>query len=1060
MDGYLANCDVGIDADGDWVVSGGLSRVEPLLRTDINGRYSLTSEALGFVMVLPGSSSCVDQSTGLSLRVPFRAPNRATVVSPLTTLLSAVMEGSSLSQAKAEEKVIAALGLPSSLSLATFDPYKAATAASTPAASQQAVLVAALLSQWAAVLRLPVRAVVTGAALEVMLHSLALGEASRLNLADADDVRSIMDPFCEGLANLNTIVVEGAWGVGSTRTTQEALLNVVKTDIYGLTTIAEAAYMLARGGPGNSSSLASFAALSSESVIWRAVGMQGMVPPPPSPPPLPTPPPSPPPAAAPSPPSGTKWTDVIPIWVIILLILGVLATVLLVFLLSMCCRRWRERRAASAVAMGKPKVTSPYARLSLRSSISRIEDENEDEGRSFLAASASEMMGLKTHQRGADPLALGSGVARDTPTSAGTQSEMGSGVVSPSGGYGTLQVLSATPAVTPAKEQPLVKPDILAIGVGGPALHPIFSKLAAVVAPRGSSPRSTGPFSPAGARSGLPFMSPRSGRPGKDRFASPHATDNRQNPAYDSIGVEAVKNPLYGTPKSAEPSPTALGPMAMASGAVVMDPHGYSAPGPVSTRGGSGDGPSERPLSARFQVIRDKDGFKLDDLQQAGGYRPATGEVKSPPWMHGTRYDLRRAASPPNGAPPAGSSVEHLMQAVTGGEGVVSPGGQQPSEGLYGVGAVGGAGGAQGGGPGRSPWSPPTIHSRNVDAFSPRGSGPEVGGLNGPQALSAINGGGYRARAGAGLSIELGSGSFPRFPEIMSPDASQARRQSRADSDMGDGGAMSPALSDSYYTGSEGEREEEGDEEFYSDEGGNGGPGSTASSRRSRQRRSSNASRGYGRQGSRRRSATGEITPGGAEAPASLPRWGAGGEDREAAERWADSGAAGSGQPGGSGQEEQLYGYGYAQGGAPASQPHAWVAGLQAFSAAGIAPLNFGRDRVHRVQPSAHMDEVSSMSMPQQQWELQPPEVAGHGVGGANAGGSTQPPSAHAGNLSARGVRSLQPLQVDFGDIIEHQMADLVAPVNLGRDVLSPTSQSRMPGYLMSPTSPPAVKPF
>ncbi|UEM12357.1 putative Ig domain-containing protein [Bradyrhizobium barranii subsp. barranii] len=67
----------------------------------------------------------IDTSTGLPFKGPLEAPTGSTVITPLTTLISALQsQGDSV----ADLKVLAAFGLPPSLNLTTFDPIAAVQA--------------------------------------------------------------------------------------------------------------------------------------------------------------------------------------------------------------------------------------------------------------------------------------------------------------------------------------------------------------------------------------------------------------------------------------------------------------------------------------------------------------------------------------------------------------------------------------------------------------------------------------------------------------------------------------------------------------------------------------------------------------------------------------------------------------------------------------------------------------------------------------------------------------------------------------------------------------------
>ena len=136
INGYISDARVFQDNNGNGTFDSG----EPTGTTDSTGRFALD----GFV---PGAGEIVaqpvwtnsagemvtatDRTTGASVSTVFKAPAGSSVVSPLSTLMSA---GASQDQIKQ------AFGLDASIDITSFDPIAAATAPESSAAEIQAAL--------------------------------------------------------------------------------------------------------------------------------------------------------------------------------------------------------------------------------------------------------------------------------------------------------------------------------------------------------------------------------------------------------------------------------------------------------------------------------------------------------------------------------------------------------------------------------------------------------------------------------------------------------------------------------------------------------------------------------------------------------------------------------------------------------------------------------------------------------------------------------------------------------------------------------------------------------
>lgn len=130
------------DADGDGVLSGEYWTV-----TDANGQFA-NLLGTGTIVLTPvvatdGTVLTRDIALGSPFTAQLTAPNGASVITPLTTLIAAVAGpgADAAAVAAAEAAVKAALGLPAGIELGRYDPMAAASAAADPAAFADAVAV-------------------------------------------------------------------------------------------------------------------------------------------------------------------------------------------------------------------------------------------------------------------------------------------------------------------------------------------------------------------------------------------------------------------------------------------------------------------------------------------------------------------------------------------------------------------------------------------------------------------------------------------------------------------------------------------------------------------------------------------------------------------------------------------------------------------------------------------------------------------------------------------------------------------------------------------------------
>jgi VCBS repeat-containing protein len=128
-DGYVAGATVFIDVNRNGQLDGG----EPFTFTNGSGQFSLNTSLTGPLLAFGGTN--ID--TGLANNLVLAAPEGATVINPLTTLVHALVSDE-VNAAQAEAQVKAALGLSLSLDLTRLDLIAAAGSTSTDPEAVQA----------------------------------------------------------------------------------------------------------------------------------------------------------------------------------------------------------------------------------------------------------------------------------------------------------------------------------------------------------------------------------------------------------------------------------------------------------------------------------------------------------------------------------------------------------------------------------------------------------------------------------------------------------------------------------------------------------------------------------------------------------------------------------------------------------------------------------------------------------------------------------------------------------------------------------------------------------
>ncbi|TQF32037.1 VCBS domain-containing protein [Bradyrhizobium sp. UNPA324] len=225
LDGYIAGATVFADADNDGV----LDADEAHTTTNADGSFSLVG-GTGTLVSIGGT----DLSTGLAITGVLKAPAGSTVITPLTTLITALVDSTAndptpLSAADAESAIKTAFGLSAGIDLKTFDPVEAvvngtdatAIAAATTVLSA-AIQVQSTIAQVSAVGGSP--DAVVAAIAEVIIDA----PATAINLSATSTVSAVITG---AIANVD-------------QTTLDAVTNVVSAanvSIQSATTLTELA---------------------------------------------------------------------------------------------------------------------------------------------------------------------------------------------------------------------------------------------------------------------------------------------------------------------------------------------------------------------------------------------------------------------------------------------------------------------------------------------------------------------------------------------------------------------------------------------------------------------------------------------------------------------------------------------------------------------------------------------------------------------------------------------------------------------------------------------------
>ncbi|MBF0470813.1 MAG: hypothetical protein HQL48_05505, partial [Gammaproteobacteria bacterium] len=205
IDGYVRDATVFADANGNGVLDAG----ELSSTTDAKGNFLLENADDTPIKGELISQGGIDIATGFAAIGEFRAPEGATVISPLTTLIAAIAEREGIDSATAATRLKAALGVDPALDLLNYDPIATAMAPeSTPEMVATALAVQAATTRLTVLIQTggallagsaltPDIATGTEAILATLVATLAAGEP--LNLSDATVITTLLQTAASGV---------------------------------------------------------------------------------------------------------------------------------------------------------------------------------------------------------------------------------------------------------------------------------------------------------------------------------------------------------------------------------------------------------------------------------------------------------------------------------------------------------------------------------------------------------------------------------------------------------------------------------------------------------------------------------------------------------------------------------------------------------------------------------------------------------------------------------------------------------------------------------------------
>ena len=217
-DGYLAGATIFIDENGNGLLDPG----EVSTVTDANGNFTVPELGSGNLIALGGTST----DTGLANELVLTAPNGATVVNPLTTLVQAIAVQDGVDPAAAEAQLLAALGLDPGMDLLNTDLIEAAAGGDAGALEAQkaaAIVVAILTAAEDAAGGAPGAESDAVDALAALIADAAAGGGA-VDLTDSAVIEEVLESAAPGAGDLGAIadqVAETAETIDQAETLEE-----------------------------------------------------------------------------------------------------------------------------------------------------------------------------------------------------------------------------------------------------------------------------------------------------------------------------------------------------------------------------------------------------------------------------------------------------------------------------------------------------------------------------------------------------------------------------------------------------------------------------------------------------------------------------------------------------------------------------------------------------------------------------------------------------------------------------------------------------------------------
>ena len=234
IDGYIEGATIFADADGDGIWDAG----EAITTTGVDGAFTLANAEGN--LVLQGGDGAVDAATGLEFKGTLEAPAGSTVVTPVTTLMSKLIDGGYAADvAEAQAQVKIALNITSDVDLASFDPVAGALGDAVAAGIEVA-------------------------AAGVLLQNLAVQASAAIRGADATDTvsweeatSSVFDAIATKISMLGETdalpLTDAVFEELITASADQVLSEAAKTELS--TSIDEVADMMASGAQSLQSSI-------------------------------------------------------------------------------------------------------------------------------------------------------------------------------------------------------------------------------------------------------------------------------------------------------------------------------------------------------------------------------------------------------------------------------------------------------------------------------------------------------------------------------------------------------------------------------------------------------------------------------------------------------------------------------------------------------------------------------------------------------------------------------------------------------------------------------------